>query len=195
MTQSLPICLNTCVRTGRTGTAWPVSGWMARRGATVVGIDNSLKQLETTQGLAIEHASEITWIHGDAERVPCPNSSFDSAISEYGAAIWCDPVAWIPEAHRILRPGGHLVFLGTHPLAIVCTPLNGAKSDAHLHRSYFDLGRIDWRKQVKINSPSVRSGQRSGTRSKFGNSKGRQSNGPRSSDSRDLASVVSSAWY
>ena len=34
----------------------------------------------------------------------------DVAISEYGAAIWCDPFAWIPEAHRLLRAGGVLPF-------------------------------------------------------------------------------------
>jgi hypothetical protein len=28
------------------------------------------------------------------------------AISEYGASIWCDPYAWIPEAARMLRPAG-----------------------------------------------------------------------------------------
>jgi hypothetical protein len=30
----------------------------------------------------------------------------DLAVSEYGASIWCDPHRWIPEAHRLLRPGG-----------------------------------------------------------------------------------------
>lgn len=33
-------------------------------------------------------------------------------ISEYGAAIWSDPHRWIPEAARVLRPGGQLAFLG-----------------------------------------------------------------------------------
>ena len=42
-------------------------------------------------------------IHADAERVPLQDSSFDLAISEYGAALWCDPYRWIPEAARILR--------------------------------------------------------------------------------------------
>ena len=48
---------------------------------------------------------------GDAEAVPLPDASFDLAISEYGASIWCDPYRWIPEAARLLRPGGVLVFL------------------------------------------------------------------------------------
>lgn len=122
-----------------------VSGWMARRGATVVGIDNSSEQLRTAKRLMKEHGMSISWVHGNAERVPSADASFDFAISEYGAAIWCDPTVWIPEAHRLLKPGGSLTFVGTHPLAIVCTPENGAACDSQLHRPYFGMHRQDWR--------------------------------------------------
>ena len=37
---------------------------------------------------------------------------FDLVISEYGASLWADPYAWVPECARVLRPGGRLVFLG-----------------------------------------------------------------------------------
>lgn len=122
-----------------------VSAWMARRGATVVGIDNSVRQLETAKRLAAEHGIELELIHGNAERVPQPGSSFDFAISEYGAAIWADPYEWIPEAHRLLRTGGELVFIGNHPLASVVQPRIGdANVDRELRYSYFDLHRIDW---------------------------------------------------
>ena len=77
------------------GTAY-VSAWMARRGANVVGIDNSERQLATARRLAAEHGVDLTLIHGNAETVPYPDGSFDFAISEYGAAIWCDPYVWIP---------------------------------------------------------------------------------------------------
>jgi SAM-dependent methyltransferase len=122
-----------------------VSAWMARRGASVCGIDNSEKQLETARRLAAEHDVDLELIHGNAESVPRRDASFDFAISEYGAAIWCDPFRWIPEAQRLLRPGGHLVFLGTHPLAIVCTPESGEASEPVLHRNYFELHVQDWR--------------------------------------------------
>jgi len=122
-----------------------VSAWMARRGARVLGIDASQRQLATARRLAREHAVPLALIHGSAESVPCPDRSFDFAISEYGAAIWCDPHVWIPEAHRLLRPGGELVFLGGSPLAAICTPLSGASCEPTLHRSYFDLYRLDWR--------------------------------------------------
>ena len=86
-----------------------VSAWMARRGARVVGIDNSAQQLATARRLAAAHGVELTLVHGDAEAVDHPDASFDFAVSEYGAAIWCDPYRWIPEAHRLLRPGGMLL--------------------------------------------------------------------------------------
>lgn len=125
------------------GTAY-FSAWMARRGARVVGIDNSERQLATAGRLAAKHGIALTLLHGNAEAVPYPGERFDFALSEYGAAIWCDPFAWIPEAHRLLRQGGELVFLGNTPLAMVCTPPSGAPCEATLHRSYFDLHRLDW---------------------------------------------------
>ena len=130
------------------GTAY-VSGWMARRGARVVGIDNSEAQLATARRLAAEHGADVTLLHGDAEAVPYPDGSFDFAISEYGASIWCDPYAWIPEAHRLLRPGGRLVFLGTHPLVVVCSPVDGSVPiREELARDYFTIHRNDWREAV-----------------------------------------------
>lgn len=60
--------------------------------------------------------------------VPYPDASFDFAVSEYGAAMWADPYKWIPEATRLLRPGGHLVFLGHHPLISITQPRD---ADAH----------------------------------------------------------------
>jgi SAM-dependent methyltransferase len=126
------------------GTAY-VSCWMARRGARVVGIDNSEQQLATARRLAAEHAITLTLLHGSAERVPYPDASFDFAVSEYGAATWCDPYAWIPEAHRLLKPGGGLSFLGNAPLASICTPPSGDKVERTLHHDYFALHRRDWR--------------------------------------------------
>jgi SAM-dependent methyltransferase len=128
-----------------------VSAWMRRRGATVYAIDNSAGQLATARDLAARHGLDgIEWVHGDAERVDQPDGSFDYAISEYGAAIWCDPHVWIPEAHRLLRPGGRLAFLGNHPLAMICMPLAGdAPTGYTLERDYFGLGRMDWTEAVE----------------------------------------------
>jgi SAM-dependent methyltransferase len=126
-----------------------VSGWMAGRGARVVGIDLSTAQLATAQRLAEEHGAEVTFVHGSAEAVPYPTASFDFAISEYGAALWCDPYVWIPEAHRLLRPGGELVFMTSSTLAMLCSPQDGSLPiTEHLERDYFSIHRFDWRQAV-----------------------------------------------
>lgn len=61
-----------------------VSAWLARRGARPVGIDNSEAQLATARELQAEHGIEFPLLHGNAERTPLPDASFDLAISEYG---------------------------------------------------------------------------------------------------------------
>lgn len=126
------------------GTAY-VSAWMARRGARVVGVDNSPKQLETAARLQREHALDFPLILGNAERVPFADASFDFAISEYGAALWADPAAWIPEAARLLRPGGRLVFLTNHVLSYLCSPdLETEPVADRLLRPMFGMGRTVW---------------------------------------------------
>src|SRR5688572_21148603 len=127
------------------GTAY-VSAWLARRGARPVGIDNSAKQLETARALQQEFGLEFPLLYGNAENVPFPDASFDLAISEYGAAIWADPYKWIPEAARVLRPGGQLIFLGNGVLFMLTVPDSDAEGPAtdRLIRDYFGMYRFEW---------------------------------------------------
>ena len=128
------------------GTAY-VSAWLARRGARPVGIDNSPKQLETARRLQDEFALSFPLHLGNAESTPFPDASFDLAVSEYGASIWCDPYRWIPEAARILRPGGRLVFLVNGTLLMLCTPEDATEDTPatdRLERPYFGMHRFEW---------------------------------------------------
>jgi SAM-dependent methyltransferase len=126
------------------GTAYG-SLWLTQRGAKPVGIDNSEAQLATARALQEEHGVEFPLLHGNAESVPFPDESFDFALSEYGASIWADPYKWIPEAARLLRPGGHLSFLVNAPLLMLCVPeYEGSAADETLKRPYFGMHRIDW---------------------------------------------------
>lgn len=131
-----------------------VSAWMVRRGATVRAIDNSQRQLATARRLAEQYGIDIDFCHGSAESLPWSDESCDFAVSEYGASIWCEPVAWLTEAHRVLRPGGGLAFLGNHPLAMCCSPPDGTDVSTVLQRSWFDLGRFDWR-EVEVDPGGV----------------------------------------
>jgi SAM-dependent methyltransferase len=125
------------------GTAY-VSAWLARLGARPVGIDNSAAQLETARRLQAEHGIEFPLIHGIAEAVPYPDASFDMAISEYGAAIWADPYLWIPEASRLLRPGGRLVFLVNGYTLALCAPDSDDPATDRLIHPQFGKYRFEW---------------------------------------------------
>ena len=127
------------------GTAY-VSAWLARRGARVTGIDNSEAQLKTARALQDEHDLHFPLIHGNAESTGLPDESFDLAISEYGASIWADPYRWIPEASRILRPGGELSFLVNGTLWVLAVPETDDAGPAadRLLRPYFGMHRFDW---------------------------------------------------
>lgn len=127
------------------GTAY-VSAWLAKRGANPVGIDNSPKQLETAKRLQDTHGIHFPLLLGNAETVPYPDASFDYAISEYGAAIWCDPYKWIPEAARLLRPGGELMFFGNSTLLMLSTSQDDedAPVTTQLERPLFGMYRFRW---------------------------------------------------
>jgi SAM-dependent methyltransferase len=122
-----------------------VSAWLARRGARPVGIDNSEAQLANARAFQREFGIEFPLLHGNAEEVPFPDGSFDLAISEYGASIWCDPYRWIPEAARLLRPGGELVFLVNSVLSILCGRDDGeVPAGDELLRPLFGMHRVEW---------------------------------------------------
>lgn len=122
-----------------------VSAWLARHGARPVGIDNSEAQLETARRLQREFGLEFPLLHGNAEEVPFPDQSFDLAISEYGASIWCDPYRWIPEAARLLRPGRRLIFLINGTLLMLCAAdLADEPAGDRLLRPYFGMHRFEW---------------------------------------------------
>jgi SAM-dependent methyltransferase len=126
------------------GTAY-VSAWLARRGADVVGIDNSEAQLATARRLQREHGLDFPLVHGNAESVPYRDESFDFAISEYGACLWTDPHRWVPEAARILRAGGLLAFLTNSFLMTLCMPAEeGIAATDRLLRSAFGVHRVEW---------------------------------------------------
>jgi SAM-dependent methyltransferase len=78
--------------------------------------------------------------------VPLPDEGFDLAISEYGASLWADPYRWVPEAARLLRPGGPLIFLTNSLLTYLCVPDTDAEGPAtdRLRRTQFGMYRMKW---------------------------------------------------
>jgi SAM-dependent methyltransferase len=91
-----------------------------------------------------EFELEFPLIEADAAETGLPSASADLVVSEYGASIWVDPYRWIPEAARLLRPGGELVFLRNTTLVILCSPDGDAPAVEQLVRPQFGLHRVDW---------------------------------------------------
>jgi len=120
------------------------SAWLARRGARPVGVDITPAQLATARRMQAETGIEFALIEASAEDVPLPDASFDLAFSEYGASIWCDPYAWLPEAWRLLRPGGRLVFLCNSPLVILCAVEVPDSTSETLQRPQRGLHKLSW---------------------------------------------------
>ena len=92
-----------------------------------------------------EIGPEFQLVEAPAERVPLPDDSFDLAVSAYGASLWADPSKWIPEAARLLRPGGRLLFFTTSALAHLCTPEEDEQPiENRLVRPLFASWEVEW---------------------------------------------------
>lgn len=130
------------------GTAY-VAAWLKKRGARrVVGVDVTPAQLATARRMDKKFGLGIELVEANAEETGLPGDSFDVAISEYGASIWCDPYKWIPEAARLLRSGGELVFLRNSTLSILCMPQTG-KVSTELQRPQLGMNRLEWTDPVE----------------------------------------------
>jgi SAM-dependent methyltransferase len=125
------------------GTA-AVSAWLARKGMRPIAVDFARAQIETAQRLQLEFDISFSLVCENAEDLSFDDASFDLAVSEYGPSIWCDPARWLPEAHRLLRPGGRLVFFTNGALLMACTAEDGGPADMELVRDYFSTYRVEF---------------------------------------------------
>ena len=125
------------------GTAY-LSAWLARAGAHPVAVDLSSAQLHTAQSCQERFGLSFPLVEANGEQVPLRSGAFDLVISEYGAGPWCDPANWLPEAARLLRPGGRLIFLTNSVLAGLCVPADEGFAGERLLRSQRSLYPVAW---------------------------------------------------
>lgn len=125
------------------GTAY-LSAWLARAGARPVAVDLSRGQLATAARCQDRFGVRFPLVEADGAAVPLRSDAFDLVVSEYGAAPWCEPAAWVTEAARLLRPGGRLVFLTNSVLAALCVPSDGGYATDRLQRPVADLSPVTW---------------------------------------------------
>lgn len=110
---------------------------LAAMGAAVtVGIDLSRVQLS--------HAApgaDVALVQADAEHLPFHAESFDLVISNWGAMSFANSDSAIPEAARVLRPGGRLIVCTASPMYWLATDDTTEQPSSTLKRSTFDLDR------------------------------------------------------
>lgn len=98
---------------------------LAKQGCNVTGTDISQNQIQFAKDLAKQDKLEnIEFLVSPAETNPFPDNSFD-IISASQCFVYFDKEKWIPEAKRLLGPGGKVViaFFQWLPLE---DPISGA---------------------------------------------------------------------
>jgi len=130
---------------------WSIA--LARGGARPVGLDLSPRQLAHARRLMEIAGVDFPLLVGNAEAVPLSDSSFDIVLSDYGATTYTDPYRTVPEAARLLRPGGLLTFSGGTPWLEVCWPQGARHPDRRLHHDYFTMHRLELPDSIDFQLP------------------------------------------
>ncbi len=125
------------------GTAF-LSSALARLGGEVIAVDLSHEQLLSAARCQRTIGPAFPLLEADGGAVPLCDGSADIVISEHGASVWCDPDAWLPEASRLLTPGGWLLFLTNSVLSTLCVPDDEGPAVERLQRPQRGLLRTAW---------------------------------------------------
>jgi SAM-dependent methyltransferase len=83
-----------------------VSEAAAARGAQPVGMDIANAMVERAR----MRCPDLTFVVGDALRLPFPDASFDAVTMNFGILHVSQPERALAEAHRVPAPGGRLAF-------------------------------------------------------------------------------------
>lgn len=117
--------------------------WLARRDYRPMGVDIARPFLEAAARFEEEFGVWFPLLCANAEQLHFDIESFDCVISEYGASLWCNPRRWLPEAARLLRPGGRLISVTNSSHLMSCTSDSGVVGE-QLVRDYFSRYRVEF---------------------------------------------------
>jgi demethylmenaquinone methyltransferase / 2-methoxy-6-polyprenyl-1,4-benzoquinol methylase len=96
-----------------TGTGAVAREIAARRGASIVGLDQSRPMVrQAVQAVARAGLGDrIRFVIGRAEQLPLPDETFDALTFTYLLRYVDDPAATLRELARVVRPGGTIASL------------------------------------------------------------------------------------
>lgn len=77
--------------------------------ASVIGLD--LSDVNVALATRAFGRNGLSFRQGDAEALPLPPDSFDVVVSVESSHLYPHPERFFREAHRVLRPGGHFLFV------------------------------------------------------------------------------------
>ncbi|HZD79980.1 MAG TPA: class I SAM-dependent methyltransferase [Actinomycetota bacterium] len=123
------------------GAQWSIA--LARRGAHAVGLDLSIEQLRHAWTLMRPAAVRFPVVNGDGEAMPFGDERFDLVFCDHGAMTFGHPFRTVPEAARVLRPGGRFVFNIASVFHSICWNDDLDRVDDRLHRGYFGVRKWD----------------------------------------------------
>jgi SAM-dependent methyltransferase len=83
---------------------------VARRGASVIGVDIASELLIAARENAEAAALPIEYRLGDAESLPFETGEFDAVVSTFGIMFASRPEAAAAELARVCRPGGRIAL-------------------------------------------------------------------------------------
>ena len=112
---------------------------LAKQGARPVALDVSERQLAHARKLMQEAGVDFPLVHASSESVPLPDRRFDIIFTDHGGMTYGKPERTLPEAARLLRPGGVFAFLVASPLLVVCYDGERKEVRSELVRDYFSL--------------------------------------------------------
>jgi SAM-dependent methyltransferase len=121
---------------------WSVA--LVAEGARSVGLDQSVVQLKHARANCDSAGVTAPLVAASGEATPFRSVSFDVVFCDHGAMSFCDPAVIVPEVARLLRQGGLLAFCHATPLLYLTWDERRERQDTRLHRSYWELGRMDF---------------------------------------------------
>lgn len=128
---------------------------LAKRGAEMVGVDLSTRAIELAERAEQEAPLNIAYHIGSLGHLSmCADAAFDAVVSNLVLQDLQDLDGALRELHRVLKPGGQLVFSIMHPCfssppvhGWVRRPVDSHRREDWLHwkvDSYFDRGIEEW---------------------------------------------------